>query len=480
MTGKVQQFMVKTIRRAGIELMPFADAATEGLPFGRLMRLALFQVAGGMATVLLVGTLNRVMIVELRVSAMLVAILIALPVLSAPFRTFIGFKSDHHKSAIGWRRVPYIWMGSSLMFGGLAIMPFALLLLSGDGDSQYGTLMGHFSAALAFLMVGAGVHVTQTAGLALATDLATKESHPRVVSLMYMMQLVGMVGTGFIFGYFLQDFTPVKLVQVVQGAAVVSAVLHIIALWKQEARNPARTTGESKTEEFSTLWRRFTAETRARRFLVALGLGTAAFAMQDIILEPYGAEVLGLSVSETTTLTAIMALGSILAFATAARTLVRGQDPARLAAWGILIGIAAFTTVIMAAPLQSANIFRLGTFGIGLGAGLFAVSTLTMAMSFDHKTGVGLALGAWGAVQATAAGSAMGLGGIMRDVIATLAAAGKLGPAFNSPAISYAVVYHLEILLLFIALAAIGPLVGQARDEETETSSSFGLTAFPN
>jgi BCD family chlorophyll transporter-like MFS transporter len=316
--------------------------------------------------------------------------------------------------------------------------------------------------------------------LALATDLATKESHPRVVSLMYMMQLVGMVGTGFIFGYFLQDFTPVKLVQVVQGAAVVSAFLHIIALWKQEARNPARTTGESKTEEFGKLWRKFTAEPRARRFLVALGLGTAAFAMQDIILEPYGAEVLSLTVSETTTLTAIMALGSILAFATAARTLVRGQDPARLAAYGILIGIAAFTTVIMAAPLQSANIFRLGTFGIGLGAGLFAVSTLTMAMSFDHRTGVGLALGAWGAVQATAAGSAMGLGGVMRDVIATLAAAGKLGPAFNSPAVSYAVVYHLEILLLFIALAAIGPLVGQARDEETETSSSFGLTAFPN
>jgi BCD family chlorophyll transporter-like MFS transporter len=480
MTGKVQQFMVKSIQRAGIKLMPFADAATVGLPLGRLMRLTLFQVAGGMATVLLVGTLNRVMIVELGVSATLVAILIALPVLSAPFRTFIGFKSDHHKSALGWRRVPYIWIGSLLMFGGLAIMPFALLLLSGDGVGQYATLMGHFSAALAFLMVGAGVHVTQTAGLALATDLATKESHPRVVSLMYMMQLVGMVGTGFIFGYFLQDFTPVKLIQVVQGAAVVSAILHVTALWKQEARNPARTTGESKTEEFGTLWRRFIAEPRARRFLVALGLGTAAFAMQDVILEPYGAEVLGLTVSETTTLTAIMALGSILAFATAARTLARGNDPARLAAYGILIGIAAFTTVIMAAPLQSANIFRLGTFGIGLGGGLFAVSTLTMAMSFDHRMGIGLALGAWGAVQATAAGSAMGLGGIMRDVIATLAAAGKLGPAFNSPAVSYAVVYHFEILLLFIALAAIGPLVGQARDEETETSSSFGLTAFPN
>ncbi len=476
----VQRYIIGTIQKAGIQFLPFADVATEGLPLIRLLRLSLFQLAGGMAMVLLVGTLNRVMIVELTVSASLVAILVALPVLSAPFRTLIGFKSDHHKSALGWRRVPYIWVGSLMMFGGFAFMPFALLLLSGDGDGVNGVLYGQIGATVAFILVGGGVHVTQTAGLALATDIATVESHPRVVALMYMMQLVGMVFSGFVFGYLLQDFSAVRLIQVVQGVAVVTAVLHLIALWKQEARNPARTTGDSKTEEFSVVWRRFSQESGARRFLIAVGLGTAAFSMQDVILEPYGAEVLKQSVAQTTMLTAIMATGSIVAFVLAARALMHGVDPARLAARGLLIGIVAFTTVIMAAPLQSATVFRIGTFAIGLGAGFFAISTLTAAMSFGKEVGAGLALGAWGAVQATSAGLAMGFGGVLRDLVATFAATGKLGPAFKSVEASYAVVYHIEILLLFVALAAIGPLVGVIGAKKDKTSSPFGLTAFPN
>jgi MFS transporter, BCD family, chlorophyll transporter len=478
--NSVQRYIVSTIQRAGTQFLPFADVVTADLSLSRLLRLSLFQIAGGMAMVLLVGTLNRVMIVELTVSASLVAVLVALPVLSAPFRTLIGFKSDHHKSALGWRRVPYIWVGSLMMFGGFAFMPFALLLLSGDGDGVHSLLYGHIGAALAFILVGGGVHITQTAGLALATDLAAVESHPRVVALMYMMQLVGMVCSGFVFGYLLQDFSAVRLIQVVQGVAVVTAVLHLIALWKQEARNPARTTGESQTESFGAVWQKFTRESGARRFLVAVGLGTAAFSMQDVILEPYGAEVLKQSVSQTTMLTAIMATGSMIAFVLAARSLMQGADPARLAARGLLIGIAAFSVVIMAAPLHSPTMFRIGTFLIGLGAGYFAISTLTAAMSFGKDVGAGLALGAWGAVQATSAGLAMGFGGLLRDLVATVAATGKLGPAFKGVEASYAVVYHFEILLLFIALAAVGPLVGVIGAKQDETSSPFGLTAFPN
>jgi BCD family chlorophyll transporter-like MFS transporter len=88
-----------------------------------------------MALVLLVGTLNRVMIVELGVPASLVAVMISLPVLFAPLRALIGFKSDNHRSALGWRRVPFIWKGTMIQFGGLAIMPFALLVLSGGGNA---------------------------------------------------------------------------------------------------------------------------------------------------------------------------------------------------------------------------------------------------------------------------------------------------------------------------------------------------------
>ena len=154
----------------GPRFLPFADAATPELPLGRLLRLSLFQVSVGMAVVLLNGTLNRVMIVELGVPTWLVALMVSLPLVFAPFRALIGFRSDTHRSVLGWRRVPYIWIGTMLQFGGFAIMPFALLVLSGDTHGP--AWIGDVGAALAFLLVGAGLHTTQTAGLALATDLA--------------------------------------------------------------------------------------------------------------------------------------------------------------------------------------------------------------------------------------------------------------------------------------------------------------------
>lgn len=145
------------MRQMPSRYLPFADAASAGLPLGRLLRLSLFQVTVGMALALTVGTLNRVMIVELGVSAWLVALMVALPVLVAPARAFTGFRSDTHRSAFGWRRVPYIWTGTLVQFFGLAIMPFALLVLSGLGSVPVPSFVGQGAAALAFLMTGIGL-----------------------------------------------------------------------------------------------------------------------------------------------------------------------------------------------------------------------------------------------------------------------------------------------------------------------------------
>ena len=155
----------------GTRFLPFADAASDDLPLPRLLRLSLFQISVGMCLVLLVGTLNRVMIVELKVPAALVSIMLALPLLFAPFRAMVGFRSDQHRSELGWRRVPYLWMGTLIQFGGLSIMPFALLVLAGAGQSASAPAwVGQLAAAVAFLLVGAGLHTVQTVGLALATD----------------------------------------------------------------------------------------------------------------------------------------------------------------------------------------------------------------------------------------------------------------------------------------------------------------------
>ncbi len=445
--------------KLGPQFLPFADAATPELPVRRLLRLSLFQVTVGMSVVLLIGTLNRVMIVELGVPAWLVALMVAIPLVFAPLRAVIGFRSDTHRSVLGWRRVPYIWMGTLVQFGGLAIMPFALINLSGDSNAP--VWFGQLGAGLAFLLVGAGLHTTQTVGLALATDLAPTQARPRVVALLSMMLLLGMAVSAVVFGALLTPFGEVRLIQVVQGSALATLVLNGIALWKQEARDPARTAAARPA--FSDTWHELSAAARSTRRLVAVGLGTVAFSMQDVLLEPYGGQVLHLPVGVTTRLTALLALGGVAGFAVATWALGRRTDPYRVAALGVLAGLVAFACVIFAAPVQSAAMFALGTALIGMGGGLFLIATLTAAMAGAVGGFSGLALGTWGAVQAFAAGTAVALGGITRDAVAALAGSGALGPVLDNPATGYAAVYHIEIGLLFATLVAIGPLVGAAR-----------------
>jgi BCD family chlorophyll transporter-like MFS transporter len=435
-----------------MRFLPFADAATPDVPLSRLLRLSLFQVSVGMALVMLVGTLNRVLIVELKVPASLVSIMISIPLIFAPFRAVIGFKSDTHRSALGWKRVPYIWMGTLVQFGGFAMMPFGLLVLSGAGQaSNAPQWVGQLGAGIAFLFVGAGLHTTQTVGLALANDLVPPESQPKVVGLMYVMLLIGMIVSAVVFGYLLSDFSPGRLIQVIQGAAVATIVLNVIALWKQEARRPAHLyPPEPKGKTFKESWDTFLEGNFATRRLIAVGLGTMAFSMEDILLEPYGGDILKLSVSQTTSLTAALAAGGLFGFAWASHVLSKGADPFKMSSIGALVGIPAFLAVIISGNISEPILFAFGTFSIGFGAGLFGHGTLTATMNLAPEGQSGLALGAWGAVQASAAGLAITLGGIIRDVVATNT---------NSSLIGYSTVYIIEICMLIMTIFAMLPLI---------------------
>ncbi|MCB6176802.1 PucC family protein [Rhodobacter sp. Har01] len=473
----------KQIQTLGAGWMPFADAASEGLPASQLVRLGLFQVSVGMAQVLMLGTLNRVMIVELSIPAMLVAAMIAIPVLVAPFRALLGHRSDTHRSAIGWKRIPYLWFGSLWQMGGLAIMPFALIVLS--GDQTLGPLWaGEVLAALAFLMTGLGMHMTQTAGLALASDRADDATRPRVVALLYIMYLLGMGISAIIVGWLLRDYDPLTLVKVVQGCGAATLVLNVIALWKQEKVRPMTKAERAEPRpRFADAWADLMAGGTAGRLLAVVVLGTLGFNMQDVLLEPYGGEILGLSVSQTTLLTAAWASGALVGFILSARSLMRGLDPFRLAARGVLIGIAAFSAVVFAAPTHSAALFYTGAVGIGFGGGLFGIATLTAAMALHSQSvSSGIALGAWGAAQASAAGLAIFIGGTLRDVVSHFAMAGGFGTGLEDPSLGYSFVYHAEIGLLFITLAILGPLVRLAPLPTTKPVSDAGtlrLAEFP-
>ncbi|MEM8554566.1 MAG: PucC family protein [Pseudomonadota bacterium] len=470
-------FALRKLTTLAPRYLPFADVASEQVPLGRLLRLSLFQVTVGMALVLLVGTLNRVMIVELNVPAGLVGTMLALPIVFAPFRALIGFKSDTHKSALGLRRIPYIWKGTLYQFGGFAIMPFALLVLSGYGEAIDAPMwIGHGAAALSFLLVGAGVHMVQTVGLALATDLVPEDDQPKVVGLMYVMLLVGMVVSALIYGVLLEDYSPGALIQVIQGSAVVTVALNFLAMWKQEHRDRARAQAmaAAPTIRFKDAWAQLMQGDGMGRLLTVIAVGTLGFGMADVLLEPYGGEVLGLSVASTTKLTALLACGTLFGFGYASRNLGKGGSPTAMAVAGAAFGLPGFAAVIASSFGFGTPLFLAGTLFIGLGAGLFGHATLTATMRAAPKDKTGLALGAWGSVQATAAGVGMALAGWLRDAIHALPQ--DAGVSLHTP---YLTVFSVEIVFLVLVVLLFLPLVG-LRGQNQKPRADHAVSVQPN
>jgi len=412
--------------------------------------MALFQLSVGLTAALIIGTLNRVMIVELHLPAWLVSIMISLPLVFAPARAVIGFKSDQHRSAFGWKRLPYLWFGTMAQWGGLSIMPFALIVLSGDSHIAP-HIVGPIAAALAFLLVGAGMHTVQTAGMALATDVAPEKSRPAVVGMLCVMLLAGICIGALGYGFLLRHFSELRLVQVVQGSAVAILFINGFGMWKQEPRS-RNTKAEiaAKQPDMREAWAAFRAQPQSLRRLVTIGLGTIGLSMQDILLEPYGGQILHLTVGQTTQLTAALAAGGLTGLAFAGRFLRTGTDPYRVAACGLLCGLLAFACVVLSAPMAAPPLFAIGVFGIGLSSGLFLVGTLSDAIGRAAAGMSGLALGTWGSVQAVAAGTAIAFGGIFRDFI---------GAYTENPTAGYDAVYTVEIILIFATLIALGPLV---------------------
>ena len=247
---------------------------------------------------LLVGTLNRVMIVELGVPASLVGIMISLPLLFAPFRALIGFRSDTHRSELGWRRVPFIWQGTLIQFGGLAIMPFALLVLSGGGDAAHAPAwLGHAGRGRSRSCWSAPACTRRRpSGLALATDLAPRGSQPKVVGLMYVMLLVGMIVSALVFGALLAEFhaRAAGAGDPGRGARDDDPERHRAVEAGGAATAALRSRCREREPTFQESWAQFQPRrARACAACVAVGLGTMAFGMADILLEPYGGQVLG-------------------------------------------------------------------------------------------------------------------------------------------------------------------------------------------
>jgi BCD family chlorophyll transporter-like MFS transporter len=169
----------------------------------------------------------------------------------------------------------------------------------------------------------------------------------------------------------------------------------------------------------------------------------------------------------------------LLAMALSARYLGNAGEPIRLAAYGSVVGVFAFAAVIIAGAVDSLGLFAAGTFLIGVGNGLFAVGTLTAAMLLAGNATAGIVIGTWGAVQATAAGIAVFMGGALRDITEALIHRGSFATDLFGSATPYGAVYHLEIIILFASLIALGPLVRRLGNNKNQPLT-MQLADFPS
>lgn len=435
-----------------------------------VLRLGLFQFGMGLSLAPLVGTLNRVLIDELGIHAVAVGFLIAIHYFVSPVRAMIGFHSDQARAAGHWR-TPYVVLGAMLTYGGLATAPFSLILLGGEGILPFWLAL--FICALIFLAYGIGVNVVETVFLALVSDITPPKERGKVLAVLWIMLILGTIVSSIIIGSLLHDYSHTRLIQVMQGSAVVFIVFTVLALWNRERLN--KRGRMDATEDIGVRLslgasvRLVMGQQSLRNLFLILFLATIGFATHDVLLEPYGGQVLGMSVAETTQLTALWGLAMLVAIATAGWLLWRGRPAVSLIMLGCIVGAGGFLTISYASDAALVLPFRAGVSLIGIGRGLFIVGSIALVMSLTDVGHAGLLIGLWGVMQGLAQGFGTIGGGLVRDIAQHQTGSVVLG---------YTVVYATSLSLLVLAVGLV-VVLRLGRQLRTAKSPWDGLREVP-
>jgi BCD family chlorophyll transporter-like MFS transporter len=402
------------------------------------LRLAAFPLGYGIVGALAGGTLNRIMVAELGLPLTLVGFLFALPLLEAPLRVWLGYRSDSYP-ILGRRREPYIVAGALLAATGLL---GAVLMMT----SRAGGFALAAGLVLAFVVYGFGRNLGHNVFQALVADRFAGDARSRALTLYEVATMLGLVAGAGGLGRLLRDYAPEKLVAATLVATGAAVALTLVAALGQEKRTPGalHAAARSREKPFGEALREFLlGDPQVRRFfllIVCTFIGTLA---QDVLLEPYGALVLQMSVSETTRLTAWWGSGVLLAMLLSGGWLLRVVGHLVLLRVGLVATVVVFAGVIAAGLAGHTGAFRGLVAVMGLGTGLAGAGLLGGIATFATSVRAGLLMGVWGmaSLLGKAAGSVMG-GAVVDGVrLAT-------GDHF----LAYATVFAIEAVLLAVAL----------------------------
>jgi BCD family chlorophyll transporter-like MFS transporter len=405
------------------------------------LRLAGFSLGYGLLGALVGGTLNRIMIADLRLPATLVGLFFALPLLESPLRLWLGYRSDGFP-VLGRRREPYILAGALL--AGLGIVAAVAAATNSAGNSRVWLL----GALLAFGLYGFGRNLAHNTFQALLADTFTGDQRPRAMTAYEVATLLGLVmGAGGL-GKALEVFEPGKLLAVTLGAATVAVVLTGLAVLAQERRTPAadQIARQARSMPFAQAVREVVAaDPQVRLFFVLVLFTIIGTLAQDVLLEPYGALVLGMPVGDTSRLTAYWGLGVMASMLLSGLFLIKRLGYLTVLRLGLISSLLVFVGLVAVGVTGSAGLFRGLVLVMGLGTGLAGAGMLTGIINFTTTVRAGLLMGVWGMANLVGRAAGSLLGGAVVDLIQAITAGNAL--------LAYGTVFVLEAAMLLAALA---------------------------
>ncbi len=418
-----------------------------------IFRLGLVQMCLGAIVVLTTSTLNRLMVVELALPAVLPGLLVALHYGIQITRPNWGFLSD----TCGHRTRWIVGGMVALALGALGAT-FGVVLF----ESSFGA--GLAVSIVAYALIGLGVGASGTSLLALLASATAPRRRAAAATITWLMMILGIAVTAGTVGAFLDPYTPallMKIVGIVTGGAI---VLTLVAVWGVERGVKAEPTREDT--RFMDGLREVWAEPEARNFTIFVFLSMTAYFMQELILEPYAGLVFGFTPGQSTSLSGAQNGGVFLGMLTVGIA-ATGLRVGSLRGWVVAgcLGSAASLGVItllgtMAIPALVPAVVALGVFN-----GMFAVAAIGSMMALagqGRASREGTRMGLWGAAQAIAAGFGGLVGAAAVDMARTsLADAPAFGAVFLLEAFLFVAAALLAVRVIDNSRAAAAIVPGE-------------------
>jgi BCD family chlorophyll transporter-like MFS transporter len=432
-----------------------------------MFRLGLFQMGLGMMSLLTLGIVNRLAIDELRVPALIATGAIAMERLVSPARVFFGQLSDS-KPLFGFHRSGYVWIGA-ILFTSLSFITVQVLWqlglslqVSGMTGPTYGwaALFGG-----CFILYGLSISASSTPFAAMLVDISDDDHRSKLIGVVWSMLMVGIIAGAIIGGSLLNQPDLAnragEQVDIASLSPIVNRVFIIVPLLvlslcflatvgveKKYSRYSQRSSISNSEDRVTlgTAIRVLTASRQTGFFFSFLLLLTISLFMHEVVIEPYGGEVFGMSLSETTQLNVFFGLGTLIGISSTGFLVVPRLGKERTTKYGCIGASVCALLFIVAGVGQRVELLQAAFLFYGLFAGTLTAGATSLMLDLTVAETAGTFIGAWGLAQAMARGISTIFSGGVLNLVTLL---------FDSPLLAYGSVFLLQSLGLLLALVLL-------------------------